>query len=162
MEDETNRRKKVEQERDILIQSLNEMTERAKGVEKALREFEKENVDLYERLKRCNQELTVAQDRNNEVLQQLADVQLEKEKIMKEKEEFGQLIESQKLLIGKQSMEITELKTTNRAYDISNKENVKNMNAVMEKMMFMSNERQKVKYELENIIHRRKSSRGMS
>ena len=51
LEDEMKRRKKAEQDRDCLIGSLDDMTRQAKSLEKTLRDFESENIDLYEKLK---------------------------------------------------------------------------------------------------------------
>mmetsp|Transcript_4701 Transcript_4701/g.3958 ORF Transcript_4701/g.3958 Transcript_4701/m.3958 type:complete len:115 (-) Transcript_4701:79-423(-) len=61
------------------------------------------------------------------------------------------------MLIGKQSVDINQLTIRNRAYDLSNKENFKNMNYAFEKVAHMSNERNKVTNELDNILKRKKS-----
>ena len=51
LEDEMTRRKRAEQERDCLIASLDDMTRQARNLEKTLRDFEHENIDLYDKLK---------------------------------------------------------------------------------------------------------------
>lgn len=135
------------------------------------------------KLNSLTQELTVSTDRNKDVISKLTEVQLMKEKsdqllneqtkkneeqasvIQKQAEELekqAQNIENQSKEIEKQGKEIDQLKITNKAFDISNKENFKNMNAVMEKMIYMSSERQKVKNELDNIIQRRKSVKNLA
>jgi chromosome segregation ATPase len=162
VEDETSRRKKAERERDTLINSLDDMTRKAKDLEITLKDFEKENIDLYEKLRRYNEELKSKELKTQELYKQIADLQMSKSTFEKQCEGYQKVVEDQKLLIGKQSLEITELKTTNKAFDISNKENMKNMNAVIEKMVSMSNERQKVKNELDHIILRRKNQQNLS
>ena len=74
---------------------------------------------------------------------------------------YSKVIEDQKLLIGQQSIEITQLKINNKAFDLSNKENVMNMNSAIERVALMSNERHKVTHELDNIIQRRKSVKNL-
>jgi len=50
IDDETDRRKKAEKERDILIKSLDDMTNQAKKLEKTIRELETVNSDIYGKL----------------------------------------------------------------------------------------------------------------
>mmetsp|Transcript_4701 Transcript_4701/g.3957 ORF Transcript_4701/g.3957 Transcript_4701/m.3957 type:complete len:141 (-) Transcript_4701:538-960(-) len=57
LRDEKVKRKVVEDERDNLIKSLNDMSDQALRLEKTLRDFEKENIDLFHLLKQNNTEL---------------------------------------------------------------------------------------------------------
>jgi chromosome segregation protein len=158
IEDEEERRKRVEKERDVLIKSLDDMTEKGKYIESIMRGLEKENSEIYQRLKERDEEEKMYKERLEEKDKEIFSLK----ELSKQIDELKQIIENQKLLIGQQSMEITCLKSTNQAYDISNKENLKNMNIVMEKMNKMSSERQKVKHELDHIIQRRKSVKHLS
>lgn len=47
LHEEKEKRKHAEKERDILISSLNDMTVQARRLEQTLRDFEKENIELY-------------------------------------------------------------------------------------------------------------------
>lgn len=153
IEDEEERRKKAEKERDVLIKSLDDMTERSKHMEAIIRGLEQENSEIYQRLRERDEDEKMYKEKLEGKEKEIIDLK----EITKQINELKMIIENQNLLIGQQSMEITCLKSTNQAYDISNKENLKNMNIVMEKMNKMSNERLKVKHELDHIIQRRKS-----
>lgn len=161
IEDETDRRRKAENERDTLIRSLDDMTQQAKRLEDVVRDYEKENIDIYERLRKANEELFQNSDNYQLVLKEIANLKVELQKEKQCNQNYCKVIEDQQLLIGQQSIEITQLKLVNKTYDQSNKENVKNMNAAIERVALMSNERQKVKHELENIIQRRKSVKNL-
>lgn len=113
-------------------------------------------------LNKSTQELTASTDKNKEAIRKLTDLQLVKDRVDKLLEEQIKINEEQRLVIEQYVKEIDQLKITNKAFDISNKENFKNMNAVMEKMIYMSSERQKVKNEMDNIIQRRKSMKNLA
>ena len=113
-------------------------------------------------LNKSTQELTASTDKNKEAIRKLTDLQLVKDRVDKLLEEQIKINEEQRLAIEQYVKEIDQLKITNKAFDISNKENFKNMNAVMEKMIYMSSERQKVKNEMDNIIQRRKSMKNLT
>ena len=157
VEDETKRRKQAERERDTLIKSLDDMTAQVKKLEGTIREFEKENIDLYERIKKNNQEADQMNENHNSALRQITELQTEREKHKTEIENMSKMIEDQKLFIGQQSVEITQLRLTN----MSNKENIKHLNVAVEQVAYMTNERKKVKCELDNIIKRRKSKKSL-
>ena len=161
LSEEKEKRKNVEKERDILISSLDDMTHQAKRLESTVRQFEKENIELYEKLKIWNQELTNYSDKNKDIIRQLSELQIQKDKADKTAESYKNTIEEQIGIIRGKTKEIDDLKTTNKAYDISNKENFKNMSMVMEKMIHMSSERQQVKSEMDNIIQRRRSMKNL-
>jgi hypothetical protein len=154
VEDETNRRKKAESERNTLIKSLDDMTLQAKRLENMVRDYEKENIDIYEKLRKTNDDRQLA-------IKELNDIRVELRKESEYAASYSKVIEDQKLLIGQQSIEINQLKINNKAFDLSNKENVMNMNSAIERVALMSNERHKVTHELDNIIQRRKSVKNL-
>jgi len=162
IDDETERRKKAENERDILIKSLDDMTNRAKKLEKTIGELETENSEVYERLNQSDQDIIKINKSHDEMAKQLAELRVECESSKIENLELKRTIDNQQLLIGRQSIEITQLKTTNQAFDMSNKENMRNMGAVMSKIVVMNNERQKMTHELDHIIKRRKSVKSLA
>lgn len=168
LDDEIARRKKAEHERDVLIASLDDMTQQARTLETTVRDFEQENIELYDKLKRVTQELTFSTEKNKEAVKKITDMQIDKDKteivvaeLNSRIQEHSRKIEKQQEQINSQKVEIDNLRMTNKAYDISNKENFKNMNVVMEKIIYMSSERQRVKNEMDNIIQRRKSVKNL-
>ncbi|CAI2371724.1 unnamed protein product [Moneuplotes crassus] len=161
LETEIYRRKMVERERDDLVISLNDMTMQTKDLEKSLKGFKTENIDLYQLLKQNNKDILFAKQQAENYYKDINDL---KQALLKEENKNASLqkvIEDQKLLIGQQSMEMAQLKITNKAYDLSNKENVRNMNLAFGKVLDMSHERKKVSNELDNIIQRRKSKKNL-
>lgn len=80
LEEEKDKRLNSEKERNILINSLDDMTAQAKRLEQTLRDFERENIDLYEKLKRWNLDLVTYADKSKEAICKLTEMQLEKDK----------------------------------------------------------------------------------
>jgi len=132
------------------------MTQQARKLEHTLREFEKENIDLYYLLKQNNTEILHIKELSQNSFNESKELKLNLEKAEQQNISLQTVIEDQKLLIGQQSLEIAQLKITNKAYDLSNKENMKNINAAFQKVDYMSKERQKVSNELNNIILRKR------
>ena len=117
------------------------MNEQARKLERTLRDFERENIELFKLLKQSNAEVVKTQELERIKARESHELKLELEKWNKHASELNKTIEDQKKIIGEQSMEITELRISNKAYDISNKENAKNMNIAFERVTQMSNER---------------------
>ncbi|CAI2373845.1 unnamed protein product [Moneuplotes crassus] len=161
LEEESNKRKIAERERDKLMSSLKDMTVQAKKLETTLTDFEKENIDLYQLLKENNKEINFAKEQAENYYKEINELKARVQQEEQRNYSLQKVIDDQKLILGQQSMEMTQLKITNQAYDLSNKENVRNMNFALERVVNMSNERKKVSNELDNIILRRKSRKSL-